>query len=130
MSGEVRIFCTNLWVGSFATTTSIFRATNMVRDEKIPGTLNVGHTIPTFVEAIAATALFKTAIDTGTLIEMIAAAVISMRVPVSMAVLKSAVAAIASTNVGMVWPTLRVPGIFSSRTMFVARKIDVVVAKE
>src|ERR1044071_9330555 len=73
--GAVTNFFDNFGVGSFATTTSIFRATNMVRDEKIPGTLNVGHTIPTFVEAIAATALFKTAIDTGTLIEMIAAAV-------------------------------------------------------
>ena len=73
--GAVTNFFDNFGVGSFATTTSAFRATNMVRDEKIPGTLNVGHTIPTFVEAIAATALFKTAIHTGTLVQMIAAAV-------------------------------------------------------
>lgn len=73
--GAVTNFFDNFGVGSFATTTSIFRATNMVRDEKMPGTLNVGHTLPTFVEAIAATALFKTAIHTGTLVEMIAAAV-------------------------------------------------------
>ena len=73
--GAVTNFFDNFGVGSFATTTSIFRATDTVRDEKIPGTLNVGHTIPTFVEAIAATALFKTAIDTGTLVQMIAAAV-------------------------------------------------------
>jgi uncharacterized membrane protein YfcA len=75
VTGAVTNFFDNLGVGSFATTTSIFRATKMVRDEKIPGTLNVGHTLPTFVEAIAATALFKTAIDTGTLVEMIIAAV-------------------------------------------------------
>jgi uncharacterized membrane protein YfcA len=73
--GAVTNFFDNFGVGSFATTTSIFRATDTVRDEKIPGTLNVGHTIPTFVEAIAATALFKTAIDAGTLVQMIAAAV-------------------------------------------------------
>jgi uncharacterized membrane protein YfcA len=73
--GAVTNFFDNFGVGSFATTTSIFRATDTVRDEKIPGTLNVGHTIPTFVEAIAATALFKTAIDTSTLVQMIAAAV-------------------------------------------------------
>src|SRR4051812_7931635 len=73
--GAVTNFFDNFGVGSFATTTSIFRATDTVRDEKIPGTLNVGHTIPTFVEAIAATALFKTAIDTGTLVQMIIAAV-------------------------------------------------------
>jgi uncharacterized membrane protein YfcA len=74
-TGAITNFFDNLGVGSFATTTSIFRSTKMVPDEKIPGTLNVGHTIPTFVEAIAATALFKTAIDTGTLVEMIIAAV-------------------------------------------------------
>jgi uncharacterized membrane protein YfcA len=74
--GAVTNFFDNLGVGSFATTTSIFRATNMVRDEKMPGTLNVGHTLPTFTEAIAATALFRTAINTGTLVEMIIAAVL------------------------------------------------------
>lgn len=75
VTGAVTNFFDNLGVGSFATTTSIFRATKMVRDEKIPGTLNVGHTIPTFVEAIAATALFSTAINAGTLVQMIIAAV-------------------------------------------------------
>jgi uncharacterized membrane protein YfcA len=74
-TGVLTDFLDNLGVGSFATTTSIFRSTNMVRDEKIPGTLNVGHTLPTITEAIAATALFRTAIDTGTLVEMIIAAV-------------------------------------------------------
>jgi uncharacterized membrane protein YfcA len=74
-TGAITNFFDNLGVGSFATTTSIFRSTKMVPDERIPGTLNVGHTLPTFVEAIAATALFKTAIDTGTLVEMIIAAV-------------------------------------------------------
>ena len=74
-TGAVTNFFDNLGVGSFATTTSIFRSSNMVRDEKIPGTLNVGHTLPTIVEAVAATALFKTAIDTGTLVEMIFAAI-------------------------------------------------------
>ena len=75
-TGAITNFFDNLGVGSFATTTSVFRSTKMVRDEKIPGTLNVGHTIPTFVQAIAATALFKTAIDTGTLVQMIIAAVV------------------------------------------------------
>ena len=34
----------------------------------------------------------------------------------------------ACTNVAVAWPTFNVPGIFSSRTMFHALYIDVVVA--
>ena len=74
-TGAVTNFFDTLGVGSFATTTSIFRATNHVADEKMPGTLNVGHTLPTITQAIVFTALFKTAIDTGTLVQMIIAAV-------------------------------------------------------
>jgi uncharacterized membrane protein YfcA len=74
-TGLVTNFFDTLGVGSFATTTSIFRATDHVRDEKMPGTLNVGHTLPTITQAIVFTALFKTAIDTGTLVQMIIAAI-------------------------------------------------------
>jgi uncharacterized membrane protein YfcA len=74
-TGAVTNFFDTLGVGSFATTTSIFRATKHVADEKMPGTLNVGHTLPTIAQAIVFTALFKTAIDTGTLVQMIIAAV-------------------------------------------------------
>jgi uncharacterized membrane protein YfcA len=74
-TGAVTNFLDTLGIGSFATTTTIFRSTNMVRDEKMPGTLNVGHTLPTIVEAITLTALFRTAIDATTLVEMIVAAV-------------------------------------------------------
>jgi uncharacterized membrane protein YfcA len=72
--GAITNFFDDLGIGSFATTTTLFRATKTVRDEKIPGTLNVGHTLPTVVEAAAAFALFKTAIDPATLVEMIVAA--------------------------------------------------------
>jgi uncharacterized membrane protein YfcA len=74
-TGAVTNFFDTLGVGSFATTTTIFRATNHVADEKMPGTLNVGHTLPTIAQAIVFTALFKTAIDTGTLVQMIIAAI-------------------------------------------------------
>ena len=73
-TGAITNFFDDLGIGSFATTTTIFRSTRQVRDEKIPGTLNVGHTLPTVVEALASLALFRTAIDSTTLIEMIAAA--------------------------------------------------------
>jgi hypothetical protein len=37
---------------SYATTTSMFRLWRLVPDEVIPGTLNVGHTLPTVVQAL------------------------------------------------------------------------------
>ena len=69
-------FVTNLidtWgIGSFATTTAIFRQFKMVRDEWIPGTLNIGHTLPTIVQAFLFTKLVP--VDARTLILMIVAA--------------------------------------------------------
>ena len=42
--GFVTNFFDTLGIGSFATTTSLFRFLRLVPDELIPGTLNVGHT--------------------------------------------------------------------------------------
>src|SRR5438477_7551880 len=50
-TGFVTNFFDTLGIGSFATTTSIFRFLKMVPDERIPGTLNVGHTLPTIAQA-------------------------------------------------------------------------------
>jgi len=71
--GFVTDFFDTLGIGSFAVTTSFYRARHTIPDEHIPGTLNVGHTLPTVVQAF----LFTTAIDVDatTLIVMIAAAV-------------------------------------------------------
>ena len=70
-------FFANFWdtlgIGSFATTTTIFRQWKMVRDEWIPGTLNVGHTIPTIVQAFIFTKIVP--VDSKTLILMIIAAI-------------------------------------------------------
>jgi len=44
-------FFDTLGIGSFATTTSVLKLGKMTEDEKIPGTLNVGHLIPTLLEA-------------------------------------------------------------------------------
>ena len=41
-----------LGIGSYATTTMIFRLWKMIPVERIPGTLNVGHTIPVIVQAL------------------------------------------------------------------------------
>jgi uncharacterized membrane protein YfcA len=72
--GFITNFFDTLGIGSFATTTSLYRPRRTVPDEMIPGTLNVGHTIPTFVEAF----IYMTVIvvETRTLVLMIAASVL------------------------------------------------------
>jgi uncharacterized membrane protein YfcA len=70
-------FFTNFWdtlgIGSYATTTAIFRFWRLVPDEQIPGTLNVGHTLPTIIQAFIFTQLVP--VDARTLVLMIAAAI-------------------------------------------------------
>src|SRR5881398_1902498 len=73
-TGFVTNFFDTLGIGSYATTTSIFRQWRLVRDERIPGTLNVGHTLPTIVQAFIYTRLVP--VDSRTLIAMIVAAVL------------------------------------------------------
>ncbi len=69
--GFITDFLDTLGVGSFATTTAVLRLGGVVDDEQIPGTLNVGHAIPTMLEA----ALFLAAVpvDLVTLVTMVTA---------------------------------------------------------
>ncbi len=62
-----------LGIGSFATSTTYFRLRKLVRDELIPGTLNVGHCLATATQAFIGIAVI--AVDPLTLILMIVAAV-------------------------------------------------------
>ena len=62
-----------LGIGSFATTTTYFRLRKLVRDELIPGTLNVGHCLPTITQAFIGIAVI--AVEPTTLVLMIATAV-------------------------------------------------------
>jgi uncharacterized membrane protein YfcA len=71
--GAVTNFLDTLGIGSFATTTAMFRFLKMVPDRIIPGTLNAGHTLPTVVQAFFYIAVIP--VDVTTLISMIAAAV-------------------------------------------------------
>jgi uncharacterized membrane protein YfcA len=73
-TGFVTNFFDTLGIGSFATTTAIFRRFGMVRDEKIPGTLNFGHTLPTIAQAFIFTTIVP--VDPKTLILLIVAAVL------------------------------------------------------
>ena len=67
-------FFDTLGIGSFATTTALFRYLRLVRDELIPGTLNVGHTLPVIVQAVLFIQLVQ--VDRVTLWSMIGAAVV------------------------------------------------------
>jgi uncharacterized membrane protein YfcA len=66
-------FFDTLGVGSFAPTTSLFKLLRLVPDEKIPGTLNTGHALPTVAQALIFIAAVS--VDPLTLVVMIAAAV-------------------------------------------------------
>jgi uncharacterized membrane protein YfcA len=72
--GFITNFFDTLGIGSFATTTSMFRLRRVVEDRLIPGTLNVGHTAPTVVQAFIYISIV--AADMTTLVAMIAAAVV------------------------------------------------------
>src|SRR5688572_9238751 len=71
--GAITNFLDTLGIGSFATTTAMFRAFKMVPDRIIPGTLNAGHTLPTVVQAFFYISVIP--VDVVTLIAMIVAAV-------------------------------------------------------
>jgi uncharacterized membrane protein YfcA len=62
-----------LGIGSFATTTTYVRIRKLVADELIPGTLNVGHCLPTVTQAFIGIAIIE--VDVPTLILMIVFAV-------------------------------------------------------
>jgi len=74
ITGFVTNFFDALGIGSFATTTAIFRFFRSVPDRVIPGTLNVGHTLPTAAQAFIFVALIR--VDFATLVMMIAASVV------------------------------------------------------
>jgi uncharacterized membrane protein YfcA len=71
--GFVTAFFDTLGIGSFATTTAIYKLRNMVPVKLIPGTLNVGHVLSTIAQAFIYTQLVP--VDPTTLALMIAAAV-------------------------------------------------------
>jgi uncharacterized membrane protein YfcA len=74
ITGFVTNFFDTLGVGSFAPTTSVFKLFKLVPDERIPGTLNTGHALPTVAQALFFIAAVS--VDPVTLVGMIAAAVV------------------------------------------------------
>src|SRR5687768_8794949 len=67
-------FFDTLGIGSFATTTSMSKLWNLMPDEKIPGTLNVGYVMATVVQAVIFMTIIE--VDFMTLVSIIGAAVL------------------------------------------------------
>lgn len=72
--GFVTNFFDTLGIGSFAPTTAAFKLRRVVPDEWIPGTLNVGHTLPTMAQGLIFIGVVR--VGPTTLISMMAAAAI------------------------------------------------------
>ena len=72
--GFVMCFFDTLGIGNFATTTSMFKLRHSVRDEWIPGTLNVAYALPTVAQAFIYIKLVP--VDFLTLVTMIGASVL------------------------------------------------------
>jgi uncharacterized membrane protein YfcA len=71
--GVLTDFFDTLGIGSFAPTTALFRFLHLVPDRLIPGTLNVGHALPSVAQALVFIAIVEVA--PRTLAAMIAASV-------------------------------------------------------
>ena len=72
--GFVINFFDTLGIGSFAPTTAMYRLLKLVPDEKIPGTLNIGHTIPTIAQAFIFIQLVQ--VEFKTLVLLIGASIL------------------------------------------------------
>lgn len=73
--GFVTDFMDTLGIGSFAPTTLLAKVTGFIKNDRLlPGTLNIGHTIPVLIEAFLFIQAVK--VDAVTLLSLIAAAVI------------------------------------------------------
>lgn len=73
-TGAATNFFDTLGIGSFAPTTAVIKFFKLTSDEQIPGTLNVGHALPTIVQALVFISLVK--VDISLLIACIATAVV------------------------------------------------------
>jgi uncharacterized membrane protein YfcA len=82
--GFVTAFFDTLGIGSFATTTAVYKLRAMVPVNLMPGTLNVGHALSTIAQAFIYTKLVP--VDPTTLILMIVAASIGSWVGVGVVV--------------------------------------------
>ena len=71
--GFLTDFLDTLGVGSFSITTTLYRTRKTISDELIPGTLNVGHCLPTIAQALIYIAIIE--VEMRTLVLTIVASV-------------------------------------------------------
>ncbi|MFO0922784.1 MAG: sulfite exporter TauE/SafE family protein [Pirellulales bacterium] len=74
MVGFITDFLDTIGVGSFATTSAFYRLGKSVDDSNLPGTLNVGHTLPTILQALIYISVIE--IDLWTLYLLIIASIL------------------------------------------------------
>ena len=72
--GAITDFLDTLGIGSFAITTSLYRVASAVPDRLLPGTLNVGHLLPTIAQALIYIGIIE--VDVTTLVLLIGASVL------------------------------------------------------
>jgi uncharacterized membrane protein YfcA len=72
--GFITNFFDTLGIGSFATTCAFYKLSRVVDDEQLPGTLNVGHTIPSVLQAFIYIAVVQ--VGMTTLVLMISASIL------------------------------------------------------
>ena len=72
--GFITLFFDTLGIGAFAPTIAIFKLKRRMPDERIPGTLNAGHSLPAVAEALIFIAIVR--VDLRTLIGMIVASML------------------------------------------------------
>jgi uncharacterized membrane protein YfcA len=72
--GFVTNFFDTLGIGSFATTTTAYKVLRLVPDERIPGTMIVGHALPATGQALIFIAVVR--VDSALLLSMVAASVV------------------------------------------------------
>jgi uncharacterized membrane protein YfcA len=72
--GFVTNFFDTLGIGSFATTTAVFRLMKIVPDELIPGTMLIGHALPVVAQALIFTTVVE--VNPGQMVVLIACCVV------------------------------------------------------
>jgi uncharacterized membrane protein YfcA len=80
--GFVTNFFDTLGIGSFAPTTAAYKAIRRMPDDRLPGTLNVGHALPTTIQAVIFVAVVQ--VDILTLVAMTIASMLGAWVGVGL----------------------------------------------
>ena len=109
--GAAANFFDTLGIGSFAPTTAAIKFFRLTKDELIPGTLNVGHAIPTIAQALIFIAIVKVSVAllVACILAAVAGALIGARV-----VSRLPVKAI---RIGMGLALLAAAGLFIARNL-------------